>query len=194
MLTATIKNKIVKEAIRHEKLDAFVQGAYEKRNGATKHCSIGCVRASLGLDATIGEHGDLVDPTGVPEFILILSDHLFEGLPKDNAALWTRRLWMAIPEGKDLAPACAKIMTWLARDLEKTAIRKDVRECAKRNAELYASRGRGKEPSGAEWGAARQQAYAARQQADAAWQQAGAARQKFWERLSDAIVRILKNM
>lgn len=182
MLTKEIKAKIVKEARRHECADKFMfgRGAYESTNGVVKHCSIGCVRFALGLDATIGEHGKLCDPTGVPEYILLMSDYVFEGLPKEQAVTWTRRLWNAIPPGVDLAPATALICSRLMLDeeigLAHTAILDSVKQVARAIGELYARRAAGSEPKKKEWDAAWEQAYAAagRRRAGAGRRRAGA--------------------
>ncbi len=189
MLTAEIKRKIVKEAKRHEKLDAWVTGDYEQKNGVVKHCSIGCVRFALGLQSNIGEHGQLVDPTGVPEYILRMSDQIFEGLPESKRGTWTRRLWSAIPANKDLSRVQDQMSAWLMLDkkigLAHIAQQEDVRAVAKVIGELYLRRGNGEtglkdEFAAASWqaDAAYQQAYAAYQQADAAYQQAYAAYQQ----------------
>jgi hypothetical protein len=187
MLTTELKSRIVTCALKHEEKDGlmFRQGAYEARNGNIAHCSIGCVRFELGLNATVGNHGELVEPTGVPEVILRLSDNVFEGLEESESIVWTRRLWAAIPENTNLVPRSNEIIARLMDMLAKDAIRDDTRAAAQAIAVLYRRRRDGDEPSDDEWKAAEhqayaawQQTYAARPQADAAWQQADAARQQ----------------
>lgn len=200
MLTPELKARIVARAEKHERCDGerFASGAYESRNGIISHCSIGCVRAELGLDATVGNHGQLVDPTGVPELILILSDYCFEKLYEEKRIAWTRRLWSAIPTGVDLLPHANEINARLLDRLAEDAIRDDVRAVSLLLAALYRRRACGDEPSSVEWDAARQQAGAAGWQAGAAgWQayaarwQAGAAGQGFWSYVADAMVEVL---
>jgi hypothetical protein len=184
MLPPELKARIVARAEKHERCDGerFASGAYESRNGIISHCSIGCVRAELDLDATVGNHGQLVDPTGVPELILILSDYCFENLDEEKRIAWTRRLWSAIPTSVDLAPHANEINARLLDRLAEDAIRDDVRAVSLLLAALYRRRACGDEPSSVErdaaWhqaDAAWHQAYAARQQADAAGHQADAA-------------------
>jgi hypothetical protein len=180
MLTPELKARIVARAEKHERCDGerFASGAYESRNGIISHCSIGCVRAELGLDATVGNHGELVDPTGVPELILILSDYCFENLDEEKRIAWTRRLWSAIPTSVDLAPHANEINARLLDRLAEDSIHDDVRAVSLLLAALYRRRACGDEPSSVEWDAARQQADAAGQQAGAALQQADAALQQ----------------
>ncbi len=187
MLTAELKSRIIACAAKHEAHDGmfFRQGDYEARNGQIAHCSIGCVRFELGLNATVGNHGELVEPTGVPEFILAMSDNVFEGLNEADSIGWTRRLWAAIPEDTNIVPHSSEIIARLMDMLAAFALRDDTRASAKAIAGLYRRRALGDEPTDDEWkiaeqqaDAARQQAYAAWQQAYAAWQQAYAARQQ----------------
>jgi hypothetical protein len=170
----SVVERLIPLAIKHQKADEYVAGHYEWRGGGA--CSVGCSIHDLkklgilnGVDP--GDHAVLAKATDVPEMLWRLSDHIFEGLPKDDRPGWTPRFLKAVAKAKNLANAPARIMARLAERLAKDAIRDDVRAACLVGAALWRRRANADEPMKNEWDAARKQADAAWEQADAAWKQ-----------------------
>lgn len=93
-----VKKRYLDRITAHEAADELVKGQYWQ-NG--KGCAVGClVHCNDGF--RIHSLFPTADGPGWPEWLARLADTLFEGLPKDHAKTFPRRLVEAIPVGVDL--------------------------------------------------------------------------------------------
>lgn len=87
-----IKHKFLERVRAHRKADRLIQGTgWEDGKG----CAIGC---------TLENYDHSLYPTelGIPEWLAMLEDNIFEGLPNDKAMMWPERFLAAINTGADL--------------------------------------------------------------------------------------------
>lgn len=110
-----LKAHLVGCSLENERLDRYIKGVYsnDSKEGF-KGCSVGCTindyNKLTGNLFMHGDHGVLADVLGVPLFITLMQDHIFEGLPSELRYAWTHRLLSAIPTGADLSPVRDEFM------------------------------------------------------------------------------------
>ncbi len=100
------KAEFIDEIRTNQKLDDFIRGTYwdEKEH---KGCAVGCSVASINNKLS-GKHGYHNNHTayekhlGIPEWLAILEDKIFERLPIEASKKWPLQFSKAINEGADL--------------------------------------------------------------------------------------------
>ena len=82
-------------AINHRDMDMLLADTYAKQNGTFKGCSVGCFLHDIYPAKTAYEIGDLdgkhkiiADHFGYPEWLVLLQDNIFEGLPETDRGNW----------------------------------------------------------------------------------------------------------
>lgn len=104
MLTTETHTKLIECSDAHCAADEFIAGHYDWHGGA---CAIGCaVRdcQKMGiLDASLdpSDHAALASATGLPKMVLLLQDHVFEGLSDEERPHWPPRFWRPLPRPRD---------------------------------------------------------------------------------------------
>src|SRR5271165_374565 len=87
-----IKAKYLKRVRNHFKADEIIKGQYWQ-NG--KGCAVGCTIHS-------DKHKNYEIELGIPEWLAMLEDKIFEGLPNERAKLWPKQFLKAIKIGVNL--------------------------------------------------------------------------------------------
>lgn len=91
-----IKEKYLNRVHQHFLADEIIRGNGKYwQNG--KGCAVGCT-----LHSAI--HRSYETELGIPEWLAMLEDTIFEGLPLERARLWPGQFLQAIPIGADLEP------------------------------------------------------------------------------------------
>src|SRR3990167_8362331 len=101
-----IKALYLKRVRQHRKLDEIVKGTYWE-NG--KGCAVGCTIHS-------STHKNYESELGLPEWLAMLEDRIFEGLPNGDAKEFPEQFLKAIPVGADVQPVRDKFLYWLLMD------------------------------------------------------------------------------
>lgn len=100
------KDELLNELKKHQKLDAFIQGTYGKENGTFKGCAVGCsiysLRTLTGENLDFSNHKLYPEHLGIPEWLAILEDKIFEGISVKRSKTWPVEFIEAIHEGADL--------------------------------------------------------------------------------------------
>ena len=103
------KAQLVDAARAHRLADEYVAGTYQDDSASEfRGCSVGCslhdVQKLRGVEVRdYGDHGQLAEALGVPEWLTRLQDQIFEGLSAGDREAWTERLYAAIPVGVDIS-------------------------------------------------------------------------------------------
>ena len=121
------KNLLVADMIAHREADDFIRGTYGHRDGDDfRGCAVGCsihtINRVRGTTHHISDHSALADETGAPEWLFWLQDRIFENLPEPDFKEWPLRFWQTFPEGVDLQPALAPILTRILREIALPAV------------------------------------------------------------------------
>ncbi len=120
-----LKSDFIEQIKWHQDQDKIIQGTYgEGSNGDFKACAVGCSIHSLGRmqgkKFQTDNHKLYESELGIPEWLAMLEDTIFEGLPIDDAKAWPLRFSEAVPVGVDLDPIkwqfCAFV---LSRNIER---------------------------------------------------------------------------
>jgi hypothetical protein len=165
-----IKAKYLRRLRAHRRADEIVQGVGWETNGTTKGCAVGCT-----LNAY--DHSLYPIELGLPEWLALLEDSIFEGLQKDDALKWPTQFLSAIRPGANTQKAYHRICSRILREVAWPKDRHDDEwGCAiavRRVANLHARSAAGS----AAWSAARSAAWSAARSAaeSAAWSAAGSA-------------------
>lgn len=101
-----IKQKYLARVQAHAQADEIVQGKYWE-NG--KGCAVGCTIHS-------DRHADFAVELGLPEWLALLEDRLFENLSNDAARKFPVEFLESIPVGADLEPVKWKFFAYLIRE------------------------------------------------------------------------------
>ena len=123
-----MKNRLVAEMERHAELDMIQQGAWFVDG---KGCHIGCCGHSLGLTGNKPHWKELSEKTGIPQWILKLSERIFEGLDKDDAKIFSLDFCKAIPTDTNLnaiRPTIEVARLERLKDIQSKSNYKDKRE------------------------------------------------------------------
>ena len=93
-----LKERFVKEALRHQKADRFMQGAWlqEKQGNERilKGCFYGCMTQTE--DSTLSKAAEVMH---LPLWVIHVSEKIFEGLKTEESLKFPAQLLKAIPEG-----------------------------------------------------------------------------------------------
>ncbi len=102
------KDQFVEEMKLHAKLDHFVKGTYGRGRGKTfRACSVGCALKSVQKVGKIknikkDDHSAFETHLGVPEWLAVLNDKIFEGVSDKRFKKWPVEFAEAINIGSDL--------------------------------------------------------------------------------------------
>ncbi len=102
-----LKRAMLRELTWHAEQDAFVQGIYwSGEDDDFEGCAVGCSINSLnrlnGTDLVNDDHSVYEEYLGLPEWLAILEDKIFEMLPAQEAKKWPLQFIKAIPVGVEL--------------------------------------------------------------------------------------------
>lgn len=116
-----LKNLVVLEMKKHQDQDQFIKGCYgHHHEGKFKGCSIGCtidsVNIILGKSYDTYLHKVLEESIGIPEWLSLLQDELFEGLPNDEGSQFSVDFLSAIPVGADLESVKWKFCSFILKE------------------------------------------------------------------------------
>jgi hypothetical protein len=121
----SLKDATIERMRRHREQDTLVQGTYwslfsedSDRDPYFRGCAIGCLVAediyrerwgtrgpsALGLIGSDTMRAAFPRLLGLPAQFSVIHERIFEGLSKDEAALWPEQVLEAIPVGVDLGP------------------------------------------------------------------------------------------
>lgn len=116
----TLKEKFLEKIRWHRDQDMLIKGTYGKENGTWKGCAVACSLRSLDLingndtEIEYNQHARYESELGIPEWLAMLEDILFENLPDELSQSWPERFSEAIPVGVNLEPVkwhfCAFLM------------------------------------------------------------------------------------
>jgi hypothetical protein len=111
-----VKESLVARMQKHIELDELVQGATGE-NG--KGCTVWCALNNGDLKEGYN-HEAFETRLGLPEWLAILQDSIFEGLKPEDAKQFSSDWPKAIPVGKDLTPVKWKFCAFiLQRNIER---------------------------------------------------------------------------
>ncbi len=133
-----LKKKFVAEIEKHRKADQIEQGHYGKENGKWKGCAVACSLHSLAildgekLVTKYDNHTLYESKLGIPKWMALLEDKIFEGLPVAYAKNWPTRFAKAVPIGINLEPIKWKFCAFILREnierVQKLDIKDDLKE------------------------------------------------------------------
>lgn len=112
-----VKSFHVEQARRHLAMDMLIRGTYGEGNGDNfKGCSVGCMAHDISPGANLGNlHRIVAKSAGWPEWLVYLSEAIFEGLPEGDRQHFHVSLREAIPVGVNLEPARVPFLLTLQR-------------------------------------------------------------------------------
>lgn len=121
-----LKAEHVAQAGHHAAADMLRSGTYGVVEAKQFHaCSIGCFAHDIDPEFKGNLHGLIAKTRALPEWLILLQDSLFEGLPAGERGAFHVELAKRIPVGVDLEP----VRHWLADDridrmltLQRTAL------------------------------------------------------------------------
>lgn len=115
-----LKKDILSEMKIHEKQDDLIKGSYSEKNGNFKGCAVGCGVESLnlkrGFSIKHNDHAGYAKALGIPEWLAILEDNLFENLPENKSKKFPVNFLDAIPIGVNLEPIKWKFCAFLMKE------------------------------------------------------------------------------
>jgi hypothetical protein len=106
--TPVTREQFLKEINWHYEQDAFIRGSYGEGSGRDfSGCAVGCSINSFKLitgdtDLSVSDHCLYEKYIGVPEWLALLEDEIFEGLPDERRKQWPLDFAHAINEGAEL--------------------------------------------------------------------------------------------
>jgi hypothetical protein len=87
-----VKTKYLKRVRAHFKADEIIKGKYWQGG---KGCAVGCTIHS-------DQHKNYETELGIPEWLAMLEDKIFEGLPNERAKIWPGEFLRAVKVGVNL--------------------------------------------------------------------------------------------
>jgi hypothetical protein len=167
----TIKAKYLSRIRAHAAADEIEKGFYWQRG---RGCAVGCTIHG-------SDHAAYETELGIPMWLALLENRIFEGMPLDQAKLWPEKFLAAIAVGQDLEKVKKPFLAFVVADAKESARSATARatsaltealtatEAASEAAEAAAS-------ESAAWEAASAALAAARAAEAATWSAATAAR------------------
>ena len=99
-----LKARIIEQARHHLAADMLVRGTYGNRDGSKfRGCSVGCFANDIDPERS-DYHAVVAEHAGWPEWLVRLSDALFEGLPEGERDAFHVALREVVPVGVDIEP------------------------------------------------------------------------------------------
>jgi hypothetical protein len=108
---ATIKAKYLDRVRAHAAADEIEKGFYWQDG---RGCAIGCTIHG-------SDHAAYETELGIPRWLALLEDKIFEGLPLDQAKLWPEKFLAAIAVGQDLEAVKAPFLAFVVADAKESA-------------------------------------------------------------------------
>ena len=183
--------ELLTNAKAHREADMLLSGVYGKQNGTFKGCSIGCHLHDIYPDKTAIEIDDLDDKHqlvseyyGYPEWLALLQDNVFEGLPGDERGGWHVELaktLLSLPKEYDWQTALHRVHVAILRVSYKTA--REARDIVQAVLTLHERAANGETVGDEDWSAARSAARSA------AWSAAWSAA---YQEIRDGVLDALK--
>jgi hypothetical protein len=97
------KTQFVKEMKLHAKLDNFLKGTYNKgEKGCAVGCSIKSINKLRNITVDCSSHKAYETYLGIPEWLALLEDRLFERVSLEYSKSWPVRFSEAVNTGADL--------------------------------------------------------------------------------------------
>ncbi len=214
------KEEFVSEMKRHQVLDAFVKGTYEKREEgkAFRGCAVGCGIESInrlkGKSLSNSSHRDLSENLGIPFWLARVQDTIFEGVGAERVKTWPVEFAEALRPGRNYERTLRPFLVIVVKSTLKDFDHKkspDVAKAVKKVIRLLKNGGTKKQllearqearnaaayaadaAAAAAYAADAAAAYAAAYAADAAADAAwSTAREKRYEYFADELLKLLK--
>jgi hypothetical protein len=110
---AAIKSLYLDRVRAHAAADEIEKGFYWQDG---RGCAVGCtVHGS--------DYGKYEAELGIPRWLAVIEDQIFEGLPLEEAKLWPERFLSAIAVGQDLEAVKAPFLAFVVADARSSAAR-----------------------------------------------------------------------
>ena len=162
------KTQLIQSLEKHQKLDAFIQGEYEKEiDEEFKGCDVGCTLHDFAPGEE-GNHSLFPSLFGINESFAHLSDKLFEGLSIKDAKKFPLERTQALKVGADTELVVDKFLLWLLSGSDSPISQWKEEKHIKDVADLLKRRINGEEVTKKEWKMASAMASASYADADAA--------------------------
>ena len=116
------KRLFVEQTVKHREGDRYIQRSYSNSQEADKFrgCSVGCSVMSLKLMGRNGidwdDHAGLANLLGWPDWLILLQEEIFEGLPLSDAVMWTEKLASAVPVGIEIGMVKFRFLSFLMEE------------------------------------------------------------------------------
>lgn len=182
-----VKVKYLARVEAHQKADEIMKGFYWKDG---KGCAVGCTIEG-------SDHSKYETELGIPRQIAYLEDGIFENIPNGKAKQFPLKFISAISVGADLSLVTAKFVVWCLVNKKDGVIKFAKDDAGKKIiqdvADLYTKKIEGSLVTEEDWKKVENAAYAA--YASAAYASAASAayaRTKFYEKMADKLIELLK--
>jgi hypothetical protein len=163
MATAAQKTELLEAAKAHFAADMLIKGTYADEDAANfKGCSVGCFihsvypkKSATQIHQLSNLHGIVAKHYGYPEWLALLQDAIFEGLPNGESAKWHVQLaevLSALPDEYDWLAALHRVHVALLRVSYTNA--DSAQEAVQTVIDLHERAGRGEDVSVEQWSAA----------------------------------------
>jgi len=164
------RSELLEAAKAHYAADMLIRGTYSDTDAEDfKGCSVGCFLHSIYPKKSAVQIGDMDDKHrivarhyGYPEWLALLQDTIFEGLPNGESAKWHVQLAekiAALPHGVDWQPILHRVHAGILRVSYRTS--GSAQEAVHRVIDLHERAAKGEDVSDELWSAARSAAESA---------------------------------
>jgi hypothetical protein len=162
----TIKAKYLSRIRAHAAADEIQKGFYWQRG---RGCAVGCTVHG-------DDHAAYETELGIPVWLALLEDWIFEALPMGKAKRWPERFLSAIAVGQDLEAIKKPFLAFVVADAKESARLAEARAASTAARTTARAAARTAAAKAAAWAArAAAEADAAARAADAVWEAAEAA-------------------
>ena len=108
--TKVTKSQLLADLAEHRRADRIAQDHTYWRHG--RGCAVGCTLRNYAPGQE-EQHG-LYEPLfGIPKYLAVLEDEMFENLPPSTARIWPEWFIEAVPIGADLSDAGLRFAVWM---------------------------------------------------------------------------------
>lgn len=111
-----IQDKYLKRIRAHAKADEFIKGTYWEKG---KGCAVGCTVHS-------SSHAAYETELGIPQWLAILEDRIFEGMSNNRSMKWPVKFLEAINIGSNLEKIKLPMLIFIVEAREKTKNKKSL--------------------------------------------------------------------
>lgn len=163
MATAAQKANLLSHAKAHYAADMLIKGTYSDEEAESfKGCSVGCFlrsaypkKSAAWIAGVDNKHAKVAKHYGYPEWLALLQDTIFEGLPNGESAKWHVQLaetLASLPDDYDWGLALHRVHVGILRISYRTA--GSAAEVVQRVIDLHERAARGEAVSNEPWSAA----------------------------------------